>query len=547
MVFSAQAQLYIAGNGTNKEVYVDGTLVGEPALYVNGYISNNGGELYNDLGEIELTGDWENYPGVGGSYESNGIERFTGSSNQVVRGTMNGTVGNINQFYNLRIDKTAAGQTVSLQTNANVNPAGTVNFETFGIIRTDIASHGNNGSLYPYELYTRNTSTACIIGYATAGSDNYVEGRLRRAITGTGSYYFPIGVQSTTLDGEEPFFIDFTGAPTSNILTYVQPGSIDLLGTVMYCDVGTDPDPTTGTTILANPWSPADGILDQLVTNCQYSVEWVALSSVPGPFDYDITVEPGPVLQAECPFYSATWLGELKWTAKDGIPNNAAVASPAPFLTPGYMTCPNLFTILDLTSFSVFRVHGIVDGTGVILPLELLDFSGQAQSAGNMLHWVTDNETNNDYFVIESSADAVNFKQIGTVDGAGTTTQMRQYGFLDSDPVANTTYYRLQTIDFSGVSAYTHTISLTRQPGQELRISPVPALTEVSVRYTSDVIASADLIIFGMDGTPVHQQAWDVRSGTNELVLDISTFTPGTYIVQITGAGEPLRGKLIKQ
>lgn len=547
VVCAAKAQLYIAGNGTNKEVYVNGTLVGEPALYVNGYISNNGGEVYNNAGEIELTGDWENYPGVAGSYESNGIERFSGSSNQVVRGTMNGTVGNINQFYNLRIKKTAAGQTVSLQTNANVNPAGTVNFETFGIIRTDISSHGNNGSLYPYELFTRNTSTTCIIGYATSGNDKYVEGRLRRAITGTGTYFFPIGVQSTTLDGEEPYSLTFTGAPSSNILSYVQPGTINLLGTVMYCDVGTDPSPVTGTTILDNPYSPADGILDQLVTNCQYSVEWVALASVPGPFDYDITVQPGPVLQAECPFYSATWLGELKWTAKDGIPNNASVASPAPFLTAGYMTCPNLFTILDLTSFSVFRTHGIVDGTAVILPLELIDFSGQAQSAGNQLHWVTDNETNNDYFIVESSIDAVYFKQIGTVDGAGTTTQKREYSFLDTDPLANTTYYRLQTVDFSGETAYTHTISLTRKPDQLLLISPVPALTEVSLRVTSDVTGVADLIIYGMDGVSVHHQLWDVRAGVNEMAISIADWTPGTYIVQITGAGAPMRSKLIKQ
>lgn len=542
-----QAQLYVLGNTTNREVYVDGTMVGEPALYVNGYIYNSGGEIYNDGGEIELTGDWENYPGVAGSYESTGIERFTGGSTQTVKGTMNGTVGNVNQFYNLRIDKSAAGQFVNLQTNTNVNPAGTVNYETFGIIRTDIASHGNNGSLYPYELYTRNSSASCIIGYATGGTDNYVEGRLRRAVSGTASYYFPIGVQATTLDGEEPFHIDFTGAPASNILSYVQPGTIDLLGTVMYCDVGTDPSPLIGETVLDNPMSPADGILDQLTTDCQFSVEWLVTASIAGPYDYDIVVEPGPVLEAECPFYSATWLGELKWTAKDGIPNNAAVASPAPFLTPGYMTCPNIYTINDLTSFSVFRVHGIVDGLEVILPLELVDFSGSVESSGNLLHWKTDNEINNDYFILESSADAINFAQIGTVDGAGTTSNERQYGFLDTDPFANTTYYRLKTVDFDGNRAESHVISLTRQSAQQLLLSPVPALTEVQVQFTSDITGDCTLQVFNMDGVSVFSTQWAVQAGLNTLALDIARWMPGTYVVQITGSGEAIRGKLIKQ
>lgn len=540
-------QLYVLGNGTNKEVYVDGTLVGEPALYINGYLNNNGGEVYNDAGEIELTGNWENYPGVAGSYESNGIERFTGAVNQIVKGTMNGTTGNINQFYNLRVDKTAAGQFVSLQTNANVNPSGTVNFESNGIIRTDISSHGNNGSLYAYELYVRNTTVASMIGYATSGTNKYIEGRLRRQVSGSGDYYFPIGIQSTFLDGEEPFHINFASAPAANILSYVQPGTIDLLGTVMFCDVGTDPDPALGTTILDNPGSPPDGILDRLETNCQYSVEWVATASLAGPYDYTITVEPGSVLQAECPFYSATWLGELKFTAKDGIPNNAALASPAPFFTPGYMTCPNLFTIAGLSSFSVFRVHGITDGALVVLPIELLDFTGQTESLGNRLFWTTENETNNDYFVVESSADAASFKQIGIVDGAGTSTNRLSYNFLDEHPVANTTYYRLRTVDFAGAIGYSNTISLTRMSNEQLSVSPVPSMSSVTVVFAADASQEAIFTITGMDGKVMLNKKWNLKPGQNEQSVDITSWMPGTYVVQVDGVNAPLRTKLIKQ
>jgi hypothetical protein len=315
----------------------------------------------------------------------------------------------------------------------------------------------------------------------------------------------------------------------------------------MYCDVGTDPDPTTGTTILDNPGSPADGILDQLVTNCQYSVEWVATASLAGPYDYTITVEPGTVLRAECPFYSATWLGELKFTAKDGVPNNAAIASPAPFLTPGYMTCPNLFTIAGLSSFSVFRVHGITDGTAVILPIELLDFTGQTESLGNRLFWATENETNNDYFGVESSADAIHFKEIGVVDGAGTTTERHSYSFLDEHPIANTTYYRLRTVDFNGVAGYSNTISLTRMSNEQLLVSPVPAMTTVNVTFTADLDQEAELSIVGMDGKTMYRQLWTVEAGQNVQEVDITSWMPGTYVVQVDGSHAPLRTKLIKQ
>ncbi len=540
-------QLYISGNGTGKEVYVDGVMVGEPALYVNGYINNNGGELVNDAGEIELTGDWENYPLATGSYESTGIERFLGSLNQIVKGTMNGTIGNINQFYNLKIAKPGASQFVSLQTNSNVNAAGTIDFETNGIVRTDILSHGNNGSSYVYELYLRNSTVGSITGYATSGNNKYIEGRFRRQVNGAGSYYFPIGIQSTFLDGEEPFYINFTTATNSTILTYVQPGSINMLGSVMFCDVGTDPSPLLGTTILANPYSPADGILDQLTTNCQYSVEWVAAASLAGPYDYTITSEPGTVLQAECPFYSATWLGELKFFAKDGVPNNAAIGAPAPFFTSGYMTCPNLFTIAGLSSFSVFRVHGIVDGADVILPIELLDFNGMILQTSNLLNWTTDNETNNDYFIVESSSDANNFQEIGIVDGAGNSSQSRNYSFVDADPMANSTYYRLKMIDFQGDHSYSNVIILTRIPQESLSVSPIPAFTEIKISFNSDINFTTDLTIFSFEGKPVLNKSWTVQKGMNEMIIDISKWIPSAYVVQINGSNAPLRTKIIKQ
>jgi len=316
---------------------------------------------------------------------------------------------------------------------------------------------------------------------------------------------------------------------------------------VMYCDAGTDPDPTLGTTILDNPFSPADGILDQLTTDCQFSVEWVAIASVAGPYDYDIIVEPGPVLESECPFYSATWLGELKWTAKDGVPNNAAIASPAPFFTPGYMTCPNIYTILDLTGFSVFRVHGITDGAFVVLPVELLHFSGKVETAGNRLFWSTESENNNDYFILESSADAIDFSPIGIIDGAGTTTIEQQYGFLDTNPIAATSYYRLKTVDFDGKQEETETIVLSRPTQQSLSVHPVPAMSDVHIVLNSDFAGSAQLYVYAMDGTPVLSRTWEITHGNNVLPLDIHTWMPGTYIVEVNGMGTPQRAKLIKQ
>ncbi len=543
------SQIYVEGNTLGKEIYVDGIAGGMPTLYVNGAITNNGGEMQNDVGEIELTGDWENYPLVAGSYISNGTERFSGGSAQVIRGTMNGLIATTNQFYNLKIDKSAPGQLVSLQANVSVNSAGTIQFESNGIIRTDIISHGNNGSLYSYELYLINNAVASISGYATSGANNYIEGKFRRGVSGTANYYYPVGIQSTFLDGEEPFQINTTSATTSNIIGYVQPGTINLLGKIMYCDIGTNPG-IVGATILDNPFSPADGILDQLTTNCQLSVEWYALGSA-GSYDYTIISDPGPILEAECPFYASTWLGALRFFANDGYPNNILVmTSPPPFLVPGYETCPNNFTIAGISATippSVYRIHGIVDGTGALLPIELLKFTGKVTLEGNLLNWITANEKNSNYFSIESSADANQFSQIGVVAAAGNSTSELNYQFLDRYPVAQTTYYRLKMFDLDNNFEYSNVISLTSEINNTLSISPNPSINSITLYYSANFNGEGHINIYSADGILLNRFEQQLEKGVNQIPLNTSSLAPGTYIAEIIDGSSTVTGIFVKQ
>ncbi len=546
----AFGQLYVEGNTTGKEIYVDGVSGAMPTLYVNGYISNNGGEIQNDAGEIELTGDWENYPAAFGSYVSTGIERFTGGTAQIIKGTMNGLVGTTNQFYDLKIDKSAAGQLVSLNANVNVNSSGSIQFESNGIIRTDISSHGNNGSLYAYELFLRNTSATSISGYATSGANNYIEGKFRRGVTGTANYYYPVGVQSTFLDGEEPFQINTSSAASSNIIGYVQPGTIDMLGTVMYCDVGTDPDGIAGTTILANPFSPADGILDQMTTNCQLSVEWFATGTAAS-YSYTIVSDPGPVLEAECPFYSSTWLGALRWFADAGYPNNILVmTSPSPFFSPGYETCPNNFTIAGINaaiSSTVYRIHGVVDGAGAILPLEILDFTGDIITSGNLLSWITDNEQNSAYFIVESSADAIQFSEIGTLNAAGNSTSEKNYQLLDKNPKALTTYYRLKMVDLNQSFAYSNVIALTRNANAMMSIAPNPATSEITISYSTNYSGAGKLNIYSSNGILLKSSAIQLEKGLNKFILPVAGLSPAAYYAEITDGNSSVKQIFIKQ
>ena len=101
-----QNEFYIAGDNLpgTIEVYVDGNDAANPTLYVAGEINNNQGVFQNIDGILELTGNFTNTADeTNAKYESTGVERFSGSSTQVISGDFNG-IASVNYLYNFRLD-----------------------------------------------------------------------------------------------------------------------------------------------------------------------------------------------------------------------------------------------------------------------------------------------------------------------------------------------------------------------------------------------------------------------------------------------------------
>jgi len=94
------------------------------------------------------------------------------------------------------------------------------------------------------------------------------------------------------------------------------------------------------------------------------------------------------------------------------------------------------------------------------LPVELVTFVGWNEDDVNQLEWVTASEINNELFVVERSADGIDFVEIGSVPGNGTTTEEHTYDLTDYTPIIGVNYYRLKQIDFDGTFEYSATIAI---------------------------------------------------------------------------------------
>jgi hypothetical protein len=66
------------------------------------------------------------------------------------------------------------------------------------------------------------------------------------------------------------------------------------------------------------------------------------------------------------------------------------------------------------------------------------------------IKWETASEQNNDYFVLEKSADGINFTTVATLEGAGNSNATMKYHYNDFQLTPNPCYYQLTQVDFDG-------------------------------------------------------------------------------------------------
>jgi hypothetical protein len=119
------------------------------------------------------------------------------------------------------------------------------------------------------------------------------------------------------------------------------------------------------------------------------------------------------------------------------------------------------------------------------LPIELISFYAKKYNNANRIFWEVASESNNDYFTIERSNGSGVWEEVGMIQGAGTTTEQRLYGFTDERFPKAMNYYRLKQTDFDGKFEYSKLISVNNSEVEKSIVSIVNAMgQEVSENDT---------------------------------------------------------------
>lgn len=184
--------------------------------------------------------------------------------------------------------------------------------------------------------------------------------------------------------------------------------------------------------------------------------------------------------------------------------------------------------------------------TDPYLPIELVKFTAISAISSINLFWATASESNNDFFTIEKSTDAINYEIVATIDGAGNSNQIIDYNFIDNSPLQNTSYYRLKQTDFNGIFTYSESIKVDALVSKNpISIYPNPFANNISISMPETFQQNnVELQIYNSAGKV--QQSAIIPQLNN--TIDMSSFESGIYYYLILVDSKVIQfGKLISQ
>lgn len=490
IVFSGAAQIYIDGSTGH-------------------YTNQSTGQITpSATSTISLVGNWINNPSPANnvfSADGGGVV-LTGAAQSI--GGSSPTA-----FYNLSL---AGNGVKTLAVNQNT-VGGQSTFSgvlSVGASTLDLNSNNLNVTNSAVGAITR--SSGYIISETPSATNPSTIRWYHRTVGG--SKVYPFGVAGSYI----PFTFNITG-PMANAAAYVEV--------------------STRATASSNnqPW--ASGVSHMYSPNVPY-----ADGSIPAVIDRWWQVNNSHAVTANAtfsyrgsentlnPLYNNGLIGAQYW-AGGWLPNNANLGSAAA-VTSGVGSV----TASGLSTFGPWVLSSLLSP----LPIELVSFEGKCSGGEIILNWCTASESNSDYFSVEQSGDGLDFIQVGSVAGAGTSGEKHCYQYKTAAMNDGLTYFRLRQTDKSSRSETFQVISVEACDGPKDHILIASdGGKDFGILYNAPSDQSLEVVIHNTLGQVVEARSIRVAKGYNNVRVDAGNLPEAVYYVSVFNASRQLTTKKI--
>lgn len=177
-----------------------------------------------------------------------------------------------------------------------------------------------------------------------------------------------------------------------------------------------------------------------------------------------------------------------------------------------------------------------VEAQFITLPVELLFFDVKKGKENNaVIQWATASEMNNQYFIVERSANGADWQKLSQVDGATHSNHRLNYEIIDPSPYLGLSYYRLKQLDYDGNFKYSDIRSIiTKEEKPNIIIYPNPASDNIFIETKINPIST--LKIYDILGNEVTKDVKIRQTNNKQIEIDISKLNAGLYVLYINNS-----------
>jgi len=149
--------------------------------------------------------------------------------------------------------------------------------------------------------------------------------------------------------------------------------------------------------------------------------------------------------------------------------------------------------------------------------------AASADKSSISLSWATASEIINQGFAVMRSPDGQNWSQIGFIEGAGNSNTLKEYSFIDNNPLKSN-YYQLNQIDYDGKSHLSKIVYCALDKEQTFEVYPNPT-HDILYLTESDNTNNRHFEIYNSLGVCVKK----IESQFNQ--IDVSELSKGIYLL----------------
>ena len=186
-----------------------------------------------------------------------------------------------------------------------------------------------------------------------------------------------------------------------------------------------------------------------------------------------------------------------------------------------------------------------------LLIVKYSSFSATITNKTILLHWVTAQEINNNYFEIERSFNGEDFTTVGLALDGFENDSKKEYAFKDDSKLLETkdvVYYRLKQYDIDKIFHYGASIMVVLKAEKKaiIQISPNPFNEKFTLKFEGVENAHAEIFLSNLLGNSFLNKKAIVNKGLNNINVEgLGDLPSGAYLATLVVNGKVVASQKI--